>query len=230
MPPRRAAQLADPEIVGAEVVAPLADAMRLVDGEERRPDALHQRGGAGRGEALGGHVEELQAAGVEGGEDLLHLGALGLRGEGAGGDAGGAQRADLVAHQRDERRDDEGDAGAGQRRELVAERLAAAGRHDGEDVAAGLDGGDDLLLAGAEVGEAPDLAEQAAGVRHRRAEGGRSSGRSRSSCPHSGAGRDGSSRAAATWLTPSSQTTSPPGATQPPASAEATAFSPSPRP
>ncbi len=30
-----AAQLADPQVVGAEVVAPLADAMRLVDGEER---------------------------------------------------------------------------------------------------------------------------------------------------------------------------------------------------
>ena len=32
--PERAAQLADPEIVGAEVMAPLAHAMRLVDGEE----------------------------------------------------------------------------------------------------------------------------------------------------------------------------------------------------
>ena len=122
-------------------------------------------GGAGGGEPLGGHVEELEAAGVEGGEDRLGLLALGLRGERAGLDAGGAQRADLVAHQRDQRRDDEGDAGAGQRRELVAERLAAAGRHDREDVAAGLDRGDDLLLAGAEVGEAEDPAEQARGPR-----------------------------------------------------------------
>ena len=103
---------------------------------------------------------------VEGGEDRLGLLAVGLRGEGAGLDAGGGQGAHLVAHQRDQRGDDESDAGARQRRELVAERLAAAGRHDGEDVAAGFDGGDDLLLAGAEVGEAEDTGEKVAGLAH----------------------------------------------------------------
>ena len=75
--------------------------------------AAEERGGAGRGEPLGGHVEELQPARVEGGEGLLHLGAFGLGGERPGADAGGAERADLVAHERDQRRDDEGDAGRG---------------------------------------------------------------------------------------------------------------------
>ena len=140
--------------------------MRLVDGEEGEADAPDQARGAGRGEPLGRHVEELQPAGVEGGEDLLGLLAARLRGQRPGGDPGGAQRADLVAHQRDQRRDDEGDAGPGEGGKLVAERLAAAGRHDGEDVAAGLDGVDDLLLAGAELGKAEDLAEQAARGRH----------------------------------------------------------------
>ena len=160
------AQRADPEVVRAEVVAPLAHAMRLVDGEKRGPDALQEHRGALGGEALRGHVEQLEPALVEGGEGLLGLLGVGLRGERPGGDAGGAERPDLVAHQRDQRRDDEGDARPGQRRQLVAERLAAAGRHDREHVAPGLDRGDDLLLAGTEVGEAEDLPEQAARLGH----------------------------------------------------------------
>ena len=54
----------------------------------------------------------------------------------------------------------------------------------------------------------------------------RSSGRSRSWSRHSGAGRAGSSRAGGSRVTLSSQTTSAPGAIQPPASADATARSP----
>ena len=79
----------------------------------------------------------------------------------------GAAR-DLVAHQRDQRRDDEGHAAAQQRRELVAERLAAAGRHDREDVLPRHHGPHDLLLAGAEVGEAEDGLEDGACVVHAR--------------------------------------------------------------
>jgi hypothetical protein len=160
------AQGADAEIVRAEVVAPLADAMGLVDGEELDAGAGEQARRAGGGEALGRHVEELQAALVEGLEDGLALvGRIG-GGERPGRNAGLRQRADLVAHERDERRDDEGDAVAHQGGQLVAERLAAARRHDREDVAAGGDRLDDLGLAGAEIGEAEDPGEQRAGLGH----------------------------------------------------------------
>ena len=47
-----------------------------------------------------------------------------------------AQRVDLVLHQRDQRRDDDADAIAQQRRNLVAQRLAAAGGHQHQRVAA----------------------------------------------------------------------------------------------
>ena len=70
-----------------------------------------------------------------------------------------AQGLDLVAHQRDERRHHDGHAGAAERRHLVAERLAAAGRHQHQRVAAGHDVIDDLGLVAAELVEAEDGAE-----------------------------------------------------------------------
>ena len=60
------------------------------------------------------------------------------------------QRVDLVLHQRDERRDHQRRAAEQPRRDLIGERLAGAGRHDADAVAAGQHRVDDLLLAGAE--------------------------------------------------------------------------------
>ena len=60
----------------------------------------------------------------------------------------------LVAHQGDERRDDDGQVVAGERGQLVAEALAAAGRHHDERVAAVERGLDRVALARAEGGEA----------------------------------------------------------------------------
>ncbi len=80
----------------------------------------------------------------------------GRRVEGRGGDAEAAHLLHLVAHQRDQRRDDDGERAVDDRRQLVAHRLAAAGRHDGEHVLAGEHGGDDLGLAGAEIVVAED--------------------------------------------------------------------------
>ena len=45
------------------------------------------------------------------------------------------RRAHLVRHERDEGRDDDREAGRQERRDLVDEAFAAAGRHDGDDVA-----------------------------------------------------------------------------------------------
>ena len=63
----------------------------------------------------------------------------------------------LILHERDQRRDDERDARGEQRRQLVAERLARAGRHHREHVAAGQDRLDGLALPRPELGEAEQL-------------------------------------------------------------------------
>ena len=60
------------------------------------------------------------------------------------------QGVDLVLHERDQRGDDHAGARAHERGDLVAQRLAAAGRHEHEGVAAAHDGVDDLGLLAAE--------------------------------------------------------------------------------
>ena len=64
--------------------------------------------------------------------------------------AAGRERIALIAHQRDERRDDDREPVERQPWQLVAERLARAGRHHDERVAAGEGRLDGLLLPGAE--------------------------------------------------------------------------------
>ena len=127
------------EVVGPEVVPPLRDAVRLVDDEQpdpRLPDPLEE---PGRGEALGRDVEQPQLAPTPRASSAARFARRVLLGvdERDRPGARALERLDLVLHQRDERRDDERQVVAHQRRQLVAERLARAGRHDDEHVAAG---------------------------------------------------------------------------------------------
>jgi hypothetical protein len=78
-----------------------------------------------------------------------------------------AQRLDLVAHQRDQRRHDHREPLPGEGRKLVAQGLAGSRRHDGEHVLAGQNRTHDLLLAFAEGREAEDVVENLGGVGHR---------------------------------------------------------------
>ena len=71
--------------------------------------------------------------------------------------------ADLVVHQRDQRRDHEASARARDRRHLVADRLAGAGWHDREHVAAVAYVADDRLLLAAEGRKAEDVVENLVG-------------------------------------------------------------------
>jgi hypothetical protein len=129
------AQGPDAQIVGAEIMPPLRDAMGLVHRDQRGADAAQKGDGAGRGQPLGRHVEQAQAAGIERGENPVCF-LFGIaRGECPGLDPGGAQGAHLIAHQGNQRRDDDGDALAHQGGQLVAQGLAAAGGHDGQRVA-----------------------------------------------------------------------------------------------
>ena len=138
------------QVVRPEVVPPLGHAVRLVDREQRDLAPLQQPLGAGGLQRLGGQVEQVE---LPGGELGLHHPALArvLGGvEEAGPHTERPQRVHLVLHERDERRDHHPDAGSVQRRDLVAQRLAAAGGHEHERVAAVHDVLDDLRLAAAE--------------------------------------------------------------------------------
>ncbi len=84
-----------------------------------------------------------------------------------GADAELAQRRHLVLHQGDQRTDDDRGAVAQQGRDLVAQRLAAAGGHHDERVAAVHDAAHDLLLLAPEGAEAEDVAQDGARVGRR---------------------------------------------------------------
>ena len=128
-------------ILGTEVVTPVRDAMSLID---------DQRGNAVRGlqarqdfafelglqRPLGSDVQQLELAALEPRETPRHLRAFERRVDERRVDAVVLEQAHLVLHQRDQRRDHDAYAGAEQGGQLEAQRLAAAGRHDREHVAA----------------------------------------------------------------------------------------------
>ena len=155
------ALLQDPErlVVAAEIVAPLRDAMRLVDREQRDIAAPQHLQAARHVQPFGRHVQQIERAIANRAFD-----PTGLARRQPGIERGGPhprlpQRVDLVLHQRDQRRHDNADPGAQQRRQLIAQRFAAAGRHQHDRIAAGDDMLDDLLLLTAEAGITEDAAQ-----------------------------------------------------------------------
>ena len=75
-------------------------------------------------------------------------------------DAKGLQLRDLIAHQRDQRRDDDGEPIAQQSGQLIAQRLAPARWHHSEHVLAFKDRGDNLVLSRPEIREPEGLAQR----------------------------------------------------------------------
>ncbi len=154
-------------VFGPEVVAPLAHAVRLVDGEQRQLAALVQAVQQ-RDETVGGHA---LGRGVQGGQlaarqALLHVQRL--RPVQRGVEKGRLharlqQRTHLVVHQRDQRRDDDGDAlprfAPHDGRHLVAQRLAPARGHEHQGVAAGDNVFDDGFLRATEMLVAEDVVQ-----------------------------------------------------------------------
>ena len=156
-------ELGEREVVGAEVVAPLRDAVRLVDREQGDAAALEEPLGGLGVEPLGRDVEQVELAGQVGALDLGPLGRL-LAGVQVGGaHAVAHEGVDLVVHERDERRHHHARALAQQRRDLVAEALAATGRHEHDGVAATRDLRDDLGLLAAEGVVAEDGVQRLGG-------------------------------------------------------------------
>jgi hypothetical protein len=131
-----AAELAELAVLGAEIVAPVADAVRLVDRDRGQAAGLEALEEPRAHQALGGDVQEPQLAARERALDLAPLRAfLGAR-EHRGRRAVLAQRVDLVLHQRDQRADDHRQARAHESRGLVAQALPAARRHHEQRVPA----------------------------------------------------------------------------------------------
>src|SRR2546425_5141640 len=150
------AQHAELPVLRPEVVAPLADAVRLVHREERRIGARQLLGEAVHDQALRRDVEQVVAAGAEAAEHLRALRRRLAAVEVRGGHACLAKTVDLVLHERDERRDDDGQALQMRGGRLVAERFAAArGEHD-DGIAPVEDGGDGFALQRKEAVVAPD--------------------------------------------------------------------------
>ncbi len=133
---RQAGQLA---VFRAELVAPLRDAMRLVDREQRELQARQPLHRAVAQQPFGRDVEQVELLLDQVARDAARFGGIELGMQRAGRHAELAQRRDLVVHQRDQRRDDHRGAGPAQRGHLVADALAAAGRHQHQRVAAGDD-------------------------------------------------------------------------------------------
>ena len=164
---QRPAQIADAQVIGAEIVAPLTDAMRLIHRDQRGVDAPEERQRTAGGQPFGRHVEQLQPPFVEGREDLLRLLLCIARGQRASLHPRLAQAAHLVAHQRDEGGNDDGHAIAQKGGKLETQRLATTRRHDGQRVPPARDGGDDLRLSGAEGGESEDGGQKFLRLAHR---------------------------------------------------------------
>ncbi len=146
-------------VLGAEVVAPLRHAVRLVDGEQRNVGARQEIERAFQHQALGGHIEQIEFAV----QQLLLDGARGFgiqRGiEKGGAHPGLLERRHLVLHERDQRRDDQPGSRQGDGRNLEAQRLAAAGGHEHQRIAAVHQRVDHLRLRRAELFVTEDGAE-----------------------------------------------------------------------
>ena len=157
----------DLQIAGAEILPPLADAVRLID-DDLRDFGVSRKAEKGiRHQPFGRDIDDFIGAApcviqrehiLSGREGAVEIGRA---------HAVLQQREDLIAHQRNERRDDERNALQHKRGNLVADRLARAGGHDGHHVAPAQNGGHRILLPGAKIVVAKNLFERRARRIHR---------------------------------------------------------------
>ena len=149
--PSSASSAADPEVLRPEVVPPLADAVRLVDGDQRALEVAQEPAEAVEGQALRRRVDEVEAPRRHLRHAAAHLAGVERGREERRRHAPGLERLHLIGHERDERRDDEGRAGQHRGGELVDQALAAARGRDQQQPPALEQGLDRLALAGAKA-------------------------------------------------------------------------------
>ena len=148
----------------AEIVPPLRDAVRLVNGKKGEASVRQQLQTTRCHQPLRRDIEEIEGGVPNSALDRGSLGRRQPRVEGRRAHPRLAQSVNLVLHQRDQRGYHDADARTQQRRDLVTHRLAAAGRHQHDGVAAGNDVLDDRELLAAEAVEPENLAEHSLGA------------------------------------------------------------------
>ncbi len=126
---------AEHEVVGTEVVSPVAHAVGLVHDEQAHPAREQPLEELAILEALGREIEDLALSRSHEPVRLARLGGREVRVHGERVDPGGGQLVLLVLHERDEWAHDDGEPGKHQRGKLVDERLPAPRGHDDEGVA-----------------------------------------------------------------------------------------------
>ena len=132
-------ELADAEVRRTEILSPLRHAVGFVDGHQRDRHACGEVAEPFGFQSFGGHIQQFDVAlrGLRQHHGLLVAALGGV--DVCGRDAGVVERVYLVAHQGDQRGDDDGDAGQQRGRNLVAHGFSSAGRHHAEHVAPGED-------------------------------------------------------------------------------------------
>jgi hypothetical protein len=160
----RLARAREVAVLGPEIVAPLRDAVRFIDGEPPHAGALQCLDQPLHQQPLGRDEEQAQGALADAAPGLAGTRFRYRRVEGAGGDAEGLHLLHLVVHQRDQGRDDDGQRLFHQGGELVGHRLARTRRHHREDVAPVEHGADHLGLAGTEILVAEGFSEGGASL------------------------------------------------------------------
>ncbi|MCY1436014.1 hypothetical protein D9M71_521280 [compost metagenome] len=157
-------ELAQLQVFRTEVVAPLGHAVRLVDGEQADVQLLQETQHARLHQTLGRQVEQLDLATTQAIGDVP-LGFRAQRGIQCGGrNAQLVEGGDLVFHQRDQRRNHHRQPLAQQRRDLEAQRLATAGGHQHQSIAAAGHALDDPRLIATEGVVTENVFEDALGL------------------------------------------------------------------
>ncbi len=119
-PAERADRVAEAQVRRAKVVAPLRDAVGLVDDEQRDPHAAEPLAEARLAEPLGRHVGDARHAGGQARERGRLVARRERRVEAQHLHAEQVELVVLILHQRDQRRHDKRDAGQLERGELIA--------------------------------------------------------------------------------------------------------------
>ena len=125
-------------ILRAEIVSPLRDTVRLVDGIERNFDLAQECHIILLCERLGGKVQQFGLACQNVATHLIDRCLVERRVQKVGNTRLGGERAhsiDLILHQGDKGRDDDCHTIHNKRRQLVAQRLTTARRHQHKGVA-----------------------------------------------------------------------------------------------
>ncbi len=145
-------------IVGAEVMPPFGNAMRLVDREQGDLDFSEQAMEVAGRRPLGCDIEQVEFPAPQCFADATWIGAH--TGQRRRSDPERIGAAHLVMHQRNQWRDDDPGAPPFKRGQLIAERLARPGRHHRQRMLSRHRPLDDNALHPAKGGETETLMEQ----------------------------------------------------------------------